>query len=149
MKSDISLPIDGIYLNIRVGIIFKYQDKVLIEIRKDRVGNSVIPGGRVKIDEYRIEALKREIKEEMNYDLLDDRIIYKDTIESFFTINDKDVHELFFIYEYLMDEKIYEGLLTIKENRDNHMTDYIFVGYDEFEKVDLLPMDLRDIIKSN
>ena len=149
MKSDISLPIDNIYLNIRVGIIFRYQGKVLIEIRKDRVGNSVIPGGRLKIDEYRIEALKREIKEEMNYDLLDDRIIYKDTIESFFTFDGKDFHELFFVYEYLMDEKVYEDLLKIKENLDNHATEYIFVRYDDLEKIDLVPMDLREIIKSN
>ena len=53
MKSDIVVKIDDIILNIRVGIIFKYHDNVLIEIRKDRTGNSVIPGGRVKIDEYR------------------------------------------------------------------------------------------------
>lgn len=147
MKSDIALKIDDIFLNIRVGIIFKYQNKVLIEIRKDRVGNSVIPGGRVKIDEYRIEALKREIKEEMGIILDDKKIIYKDTIEEFFDFDNKTYHELFFVYEYVIDEYFYQELLRVKENKDNSTTEYIFVSYDEFDKVNLLPMKIRDIIK--
>ena len=147
MKSDISLPIDGIYLNIRVGIIFKHHGKVLIEIRKDRVGNSVIPGGRLKIDESRIDALKREIKEEMNYNLSIDKISYCDTIESFFSFDGKDVHELFFVYLYDMDDEIYNELDNIKENQDNKATDYMFVTPNELGEVNLLPMELRDIIK--
>ncbi len=147
MKSDLHLTVDDITLNIRVGIIFKYQGKVLIEIRKDRVGNSVIPGGRLKIDELREDALKREIREEMDYELEDNRIFYKDTIETFFDFDGKRYHEIFFVYEYQMDDEIYHELLTKKENQDNHITDYIFVSYDEFDKVDLLPMEVRDIIK--
>ena len=147
MKSDISIKIDDIVLNIRVGIIFKYHEKTLIEIRKDRVGNSVIPGGRVKIDELRIDALKREIKEEMGITLIDEKIKYKDTIEEFFDYDNKTFHEFFFVYEYEMDEEMYYELLKIKENQDNHLTDYIFVGYDEFDKVNLLPMKLRDLIR--
>lgn len=147
MKSDIALKIDDIFLNIRVGIIFKYQNKVLIEIRKDRVGNSVIPGGRLKIDEYRFEALRREIKEEMGIILDDKRIIYKDTIEEFFNFDNKKYHELFFVYEYVMDDDFYQELLKVKENKDNNTTEYIFVSYDEFDEVNLLPMKIRDIIK--
>lgn len=147
MKSDIAIKIDDIYLNIRVGIIFKYQNKVLIEIRKDRTGNSVIPGGRLKIDEYRVEALKREIKEEMGVYLVDNKIKYKDTIEEFFSFDNKKFHELFFVYEYEMDDDFYQELINIKENQDKHMTDYIFVSYDEFDNVNLLPMKIRDIIK--
>ena len=147
MKSDIMVKIDDIYLNVRVGIIFKYHEKVLIEIRKDRVGNSVIPGGRVKIDEYIGDALKREIQEEMGISLTNERIKYKDTIEEFFDFDNKKFHEIFFVYEYEMDEDFYQELLNIKENQDNHITDYIFVGYDEFDKVNLLPMKIRDVIK--
>ena len=62
---DLSIMVGEYKLNIRVGVIFKYHEKVLIEIRKDRIGNSVIPGGRVKINESSIDALMREIKEEM------------------------------------------------------------------------------------
>ena len=147
MKSDLKLTIDDIILNIRVGIIFKYHNRVMIEIRKDRVGNSVIPGGRVKIDELRIDALKREVKEEMNYILDESRIKYRKTLEYFFNFDGNKFHEFFFVYEYEMNEKIYEELSKVKENQDNHITDYIFVSFDEFDKVDLLPMEIRDIIK--
>lgn len=147
MKSDLKLAIDGFILNIRVGIIFKYQNKVMIEIRKDRVGNSVIPGGRIKIDELREDAIKREIKEEMNYTLEDSRIKYRKTLEYFFDFEGNKFHEFFFVYEYEMDEIIYQQLLSIKENQDNHITDYIFVNYNEFNQVNLLPMEIRDIIK--
>ncbi len=147
MKSDIIVKIDDIYLNVRVGIIFKYHDNVLIEIRKDRTGNSVIPGGRVKIDEYRVDALKREIKEEMGITLVDEKIKYKDTIEEFFSFDNKKFHEIFFVYEYEMDDDFYQELLKVKENQDNHITDYIFISNDEFDKVNLLPTKIRDIIK--
>lgn len=146
MKSDIAIKIDDIYLNIRVGIIFKYHDNVLIEIRKDRTGNSVIPGGRVKIDELRVDALKREIKEEMGITLVDEKIKYKDTIEEFFSFDDKKFHEIFFVYEYEMDDDFYQELLKVKENQDKHITDYIFISYDEFDKVNLLPMKIRELI---
>lgn len=146
MKSDIIVKIDDIYLNIRVGIIFKYHDSVLIEIRKDRIENSVIPGGRVKINELRVDALKREIKEEMGIILNDDKLKYKDVIEEFFDFDDKTFHELFFVYEYEVDEDFYQKLSKIKENQDSHITDYIFVSYDEFDKVNLLPVKIRELI---
>jgi 8-oxo-dGTP pyrophosphatase MutT (NUDIX family) len=148
MKKDLSLMVDGYNLNIRVGIIFKYHGKVLIEIRKDRVGNSVIPGGRMKVDENRVDTLKREIMEEMHYRLDEDKIEYIDTIESFFKFNGVKVHEFFFVYQYDMNDKIYDSLSQIKENLDGANTDYIFVSPSEFNDVNLLPMELRDIINN-
>lgn len=147
MNGDITVKVNDMYLNIRVGMIFKYNGKVLIEIHKNRVGNSVIPGGRLKINESRIDAIKREIKEEMNYVLEDNRIIFKDTIENFYEFDNQKYHELFFVYEYVMDDEIYHKLEEIKENSDNPKTEYIFVGYDEFDEVYLLPMELRSLIK--
>ena len=147
MKRDLVLDIDDIILNIRVGIIFKYKDKVLIEIRKDRTGNSVIPGGRIRIGERSIDALKREIMEEMDILLVDDKIIYKKTMENFFTFDGKKCHEIFFIYEYIVDDEDYQTLLKVKENQDSNITEYIFINYDQFDEVNLLPLEIRDIIK--
>ena len=147
MKRDIAIKIDDIILNIRVGIIFKYNNKVIVEVPKNNMYNSVVPGGRLKVGEYRIDALKREIKEEMNFNLLDKKIKYRDTIESFFEFDNQNFHELFFVYEYLVDENDYEELLKIKENQDNHRTTYEFISYDQFDEYNLLPMEVRDIIK--
>lgn len=147
MKSDLSLMIDGIKLNIRVGIIFKYHNTVLLEVPRVANSNSVIPGGRVKIDELCIDAIKREIREEMNFDLQDEKIKQLKHLESFFTFDNIKFHEFFFVYEYQVDENDYQKLKIIRENQDNHKTDYIFSRYDEFDKYNLLPLEVRDIIK--
>ena len=144
---DLNIIVDGFRLNIRVGVIFKYQEKVLIEVRKDRIGNSVIPGGRIKIGEKSCDALIREIKEELNINLSKDKLKYINTLEYFYEFDNCKVHEIFFIYQYLIDEQMYQKLTKVKENLDNHITEYLFVDNDEFEKYNLLPLEIRDIIK--
>ncbi len=143
---DLSVNIGEYKLNVRVGIIFKYQDKVLIEIRKDRLGNSVIPGGRIKIGERSIDALIREIKEEMGINLNKNEIIYENTMENFFTFDNTKFHEIFFVYKYNVDDMFYQKLLNVKDNIDNHITEYLFVPFHEFDEVNLLPLEIRDII---
>ncbi len=145
---DLAIMVDNIKLNMRVGIIFKHQNAVLLEIPRINGGNSVIPGGRIKIDELRYDAIKREIKEELNFNLVDDKIIFKETLEYFFEMDNIKFHEFFFVYEYVMDEDDYQKLLTIKENQDNHKTDYAFVDFNDLEKVNLLPLEIRDIIRN-
>ena len=143
---DLSISVSDYILNIRVGVIFKYHGKVLIEIRKDRVGNSVIPGGRIKIGENSSNALVREINEEMGIVLDKDKLIYDKTIEEFFTFNNSKYHEIFFVYEYPVNDILYQKINSIEDNLDNHITEYLFVLPEEFDKVDLLPLEIRDII---
>ena len=147
MLMDLSIMVGDYKLNIRVGVIFNYQGKTLIEIRKDRVGNSVIPGGRIKIGERSDDALIREIKEEMGIILKRNKLIYKSTIEEFFTFDNTKYHEIFFVYIYPVNDELYQKIISIEDNLDNHITEYIFVTYEEFEKCVLLPMKIRDIIK--
>ena len=146
--NDITVMMDNIKLNMRVGMIFEYNDSLLLEIPRVSNGNSVIPGGRIKIGELRLDAIKREIKEELGFILRDDKIEYKETMEYFFVMNNIKFHEFFFVYSYLMDENDYQELSKIKENQDNHNTDYMFIKYDDFEKVNLLPLEIRDIVRN-
>lgn len=53
--------------NVTVKIMLRYKDKVLIVEHKD--GNFGFPGGHVEWNESLIGALKRELKEELNYNL--------------------------------------------------------------------------------
>ncbi len=146
--SDLAIMVDNIKLNIRVGMIFKYHDTVLLELPRRENSNSVIPGGRLKIDELRIDGIKREIKEELNFDLKDEKIVFKGTIENFFEIDNIKFHEFAFVYEYLVDDNDYQKLSAIKENQDNHFTDYAFIKLNDLEKVNLLPLEVRDIIRN-
>ena len=145
---DLSLMIDEIKLNIRVGIIFKHNNSVLVELPRVEDGNSVIPGGRVKIDELCFDAIKREIKEEMHFDLQDEKIVFRKNLEYFFVFNNVKYHEFFFVYEYLMDDNDYQKLKLIKENMDNHASHYAFADFKDLRKVNLLPLEVIDIIKN-
>ena len=144
---DLNLIIDNYRLNIRVGVIFKYNDKILIEVRKDRVGNSVIPGGRIKIGENSSKALIREMNEEMGIDLDLAKLNYCKTIENFYFFDNINVHEIFFIYKYPVNDELYNKILNVKENLDNHETEYLFVNYNEFDKYNLLPLEIRNLSK--
>ena len=146
MNNDISVMINNKKLNIRVGIIFRYEDKVLVEVPKYNFYNSVVPGGRIKIGEYSIDAIKREIKEEMGFELLDSKLGFVKTLEEMFTFNNIDYHEIFFIYKYNVDEDDYNLLIKIKDNQDNANSYYKFITKEEFNEYNLLPLEIRDII---
>ena len=143
---DLSIVVDNQLLNIRVGVIMKYDGKTLIEIPKEK-GNSVIPGGRVKIGENTKDALKREIKEEMGITLNKNKMIFKSVLENFFMADNRKVHELFFVYEYSISNNEYQKIIKIKKNLDSGKTYFSFLKNSEFNKVNLLPKEVISIIK--
>ncbi len=141
---DISLMIDEVKYNFRVGAVLQYKDKVLIE-QGDIAPFCVIPGGRVKILEDTISALNREIKEELGIDIsnLDGELI--SVIENFFTENGVKFHELYFIYKYnlIEDYGIKDGML----NLDSLRTKYYWKELNEFENLYILPTKLKEVVK--
>lgn len=143
---DLSIILDNSKLNIRVGVIFKYQDEILIELSK--VGsNSVIPGGRVKILEKTIDALIREIKEEMNINLIKEKLSFFKVYENFF--QDKlNVHELFFVYQYEVNKNDYDILSKVSDNQDNNNSYFKFIKINELDNINLLPETLLNDIKT-
>ncbi len=144
---DLSIMIDDIKLNIRVGVILKYGEKVLIEISKIG-GNSVIPGGRIKIGEASIDALVREMNEEMRFLLVREKLRFKDIYENFFILDNVKVHELFFVYEYNVNNLEYKVISKIKNNMDNESSYFEFVKISDLNKINLLPKKIIDLIKN-
>jgi len=53
--------------NVAVKIIIKWKDWILV--RRHRNGVFDFPGGRMKFGETILDTLKRELKEELNYNL--------------------------------------------------------------------------------
>ena len=145
MASDLKIDIDNVRLNIRVGVIIRHNDDFIIEISKEG-RNSVIPGGRIKINEDSKSAIVRELKEEMNFDVDKSRLKQLNVFENFFVYDKKDTHELFFLYEYILSEEEFANL-KVEQNYDSQTTYFTYIPKYDLDKYNLLPIELHEIIR--
>ena len=146
MNKDLSVMIDDVKLNIRVGAIIKYQDKILVEKNKN-VDFYVVPGGRVKTLENSKDTLLRELNEELGIDFSNEEFKLKSFIENFFTFDNNKYHELYLLYEVTLqkDYNLHDGM----QNLDNINTNYYLFNYEEFKQHKILPDKLKEIIENN
>ena len=108
----------------RAIILTEDEQSIYLLYRKKKENNKIItyyaiPGGMIEEDETVEEAVKREIKEELNKEI--EITGYISTVENFFTMNGKKYHEILFIYkaEFKYEEnKKLEEVLENKEGKD-------------------------------
>lgn len=145
MKKDLSIMVDDVKFNFRVSCIMKYKGKVLVE-KNPEVSHSVFPGGRVMTMEDTKEALIREIKEEMHFDISKKDIELKAIIENFFRSNGVKYHEIGFVYKIELNEK--DELVHRKElvNYDSENSYYEYVNIDNIAKEPILPSVVKNLI---
>lgn len=145
--SDLSIIIDGIKFNVRVGLLIKRRSDILIECNSD-YDFVVLPGGRVKTLESSEDALIREINEEMKIDLTNYNLEFIGIDENFFELDNIKYHELYFIYKIEIDENnedFKDGMI----NYDSKVNYYKWVNILDLKEVNLLPKSLINIIDSN
>lgn len=145
MASDLKIDIDNIRLNIRVGAILRYNDQVIIEISTEG-RNSVIPGGRIKINESSKLSLVRELEEEMRFFADINKLKQVKVFENFFEYDNKKFHEIYFVYEYVLSEQEYNSL-DLSTNYDNSSTYFKLVSKFEMQKHNVLPTELYELIE--
>lgn|SRR5574344_1020980 len=143
---DISIKVDEIKFNFRVGAILSYQERILIEVGEN-VPFAVIPGGRVKTMEDTKEALDREIKEELGIDISNLKSTLISVVENFFELKDTKYHELYFIYKIELDKdyNIQDGML----NLDSYGSKYYWKTKEELNNTKMLPVELKEIAYAN
>lgn len=145
--SDLSIIIDGIKFNVRVGLLIKRRSDILIECNSD-YDFVVLPGGRVKTLESSKDALIREINEEMKIDLTNYNLEFICIDENFFELDNIKYHELYFIYKIELDENnddFKDGMI----NYDSKVNYYKWINILDLKEVNLLPKSLISIIDSN
>ena len=145
--SDLSIIIDGIKFNVRVGLLIKRRRDILIECNSD-YDFVVLPGGRVKTLESSKDALIREINEEMKIDLTNYNLEFIGIDENFFELDNIKYHELYFIYKIEIDENndnFKDGMI----NYDSKVNYYKWINILDLKEVNLLPKSLISIIDSN
>lgn len=145
--SDLSIIIDGVKFNFRVGLLVKKKKQVLVECNPD-FDFVVLPGGRVKTLESSEDALIREINEEMKIDLTNYNLEFLGIDENFFELYNIKYHELYFIYKIEIEENnedFKDGMI----NYDSKVNYYKWVNILDLKEVNLLPKSLINIIDSN
>ncbi|MCI5521999.1 MAG: NUDIX domain-containing protein [Tenericutes bacterium] len=144
---DLSVMIDNVKFNYRAGLLIEKGNKVLVECNP-AIDFVTLPGGRVQTLESSMDALKREIKEEMNIELDSERIKMRALIENFFEMDEKKYHELYFLYKLKVTSKDTEFKKDMK-NIDSKASYYKWVKKEDLEKENLLPVVLRDLVMRN
>lgn len=145
--SDLSIIIDGVKFNFRVGLLVKMKKQILVECNQD-YDFAVLPGGRVKTLESSEDALIREINEEMKIDLTNYNLEFIGADKNFFELDNIKYHELYFIYKIEIDENnedFKDGMI----NYDSKVNYYKWVNILDLKEVNLLPKSLINIIDSN
>ena len=101
---DLSMMVDDVKFNYRVGLIIELDGKVFVEVNPN---NSfvTIPGGRVHTLEYTKETVIREAYEEMGIKLNKNDLNLHAVIENFFEMDDIKFHELYFLYKLVLDKE--------------------------------------------
>ena len=105
-------------------------------------------GGKIKFGEKSSDALQREIFEEIGAGIVD--VEYLGVIESIFTYNGKNGHEVIFIYtaRFLKQEYYNKGELVANEN-DGRTVRVLWKDVAEFRNDNpehLFPIGLLDLI---
>ena len=146
MAKDLMIDIDGARLNVRVGVIMRHADDVVIEI--STVGrNSVIPGGRIQINEKSTSALVRELQEEMGITFAEEKMTLVKVFENFYTMGGKPSHEIYFLYEYVLsDDELAQ--INFDTNEDNENTYFALVPKTDMAKYNVLPLTLYPLINN-
>lgn len=144
---DISVMIDDVRFNYRVGLIIENNDDVLVEFNP-KVNFVVIPGGRVKTLESTKQAIRREIMEELKYELKDEENYLCGVVENFFEYNLIKNPELYFIYKMKIDnnhELFKEKLI----NFDSEQSYFKWVKKGDLDNAKLLPEVLINFCKTD
>jgi ADP-ribose pyrophosphatase YjhB (NUDIX family) len=87
---------DGMRFNYRVAAICRHDDHVLIQ-RAVTDELWAMPGGRCELGEPSDVTIRRELAEEIGVVATIGRLLF--VVESFFTLNGEDRHELCFYYD--------------------------------------------------
>lgn len=146
-NQDISVSLKNNYrFNFRVAAYFEYNNKVLLhKIDADDFWNLV--GGRVKTGETTIQAIKREIKEELNTDIIDAKLIL--ISENFFKFNENNGHEMLFVYKITLDKN--SEILKCEEFRGQDRKDatYRWIDKQDIKNHKCLPKLIYELVKEN
>lgn len=128
----------------RTAIIFTCKGKILlVKRRKGDLNYYCFPGGTIEKNEDITEAMKREIQEELSYNIVTNprQILY---------LNKKDLREeSFYFYQEL--KNTFKPKLSIhspefKKISDKYLFQPIWVNYAKIKKLSIFPVEIKTLL---
>lgn len=147
-NNDIKIKMGNGKFNFRVAGIFEYEDRILIQKSENDNFYGLI-GGRVKINEKTIDALKREIKEEIDFNVKEENCKLVRIYENFFEYNHTKFHELLFVY--IIQLKSYDEIEKQKDFLccDKFTTKMTWITKSQLDGIDIRPAEIKQIFGGN
>ena len=135
---------DGLTFMYRVGGIAVHDGHLLVE-RNVRHGFCFVPGGRVEYGENAVEALAREIREELSEEVEVGRLIL--VADDLYELDDDRFQEiaLYFLIGFPRGSKILDGDGVFRGSEPG--TTFQWIPLDDVEKANLLPAFLRERVR--
>jgi 8-oxo-dGTP pyrophosphatase MutT (NUDIX family) len=131
---DLSIDLNNTILYIRVAVLIKGQNGYIFEKHKDDY--VFIVGGKIQLNETSLQAAKRELKEELNLDIID--LKFKSIIENIYKKpTGQKVHEICFLYE---TASIYDKPLD---------DDFVEINNQNKDDFDIRPLIIKEFIGEN
>lgn len=136
-KTDVCYSCDGVKFNFRVSCVISSNGKFLLhKKKKDSFWNLI--GGRVSLGESSIDAVRREIKEEIGCSCSIKSLA--NVSENFFTLNNTVYHEILMIFYGELED-------DIKEENIESDIEIKWFSREEIEKLDIRPKYTKNILK--
>lgn len=134
--------------NFRVAALAIYKNKVLLH-RYEGFDGWALPGGRAELQENTQETIVREMKEELDEEIVVERLLW--CCESFFSHLNKEVHELGFYY--LISFKEDTPLLHMEEEFEKIELDgskmiFKWIDIDELDNLKIVPAFIKQKVKN-
>lgn len=123
---------------VSVKVVFRCEDKVLYY--KTRKGINDVPGGHIEFGEGILEALKRELKEEIGFDLSDDPILFH---AWHYISRDGSAHRVYLMYLIDLPEKTSFKSLEYPDG-----ITYLWVNKEEIISSDIMEQQKEFLIKA-
>ncbi len=130
---DLTIPLGGTTLNIRVTIIMETDKGYLVQKHKNSYYFFI--GGRMKLNESSQEASKREMLEETGLAISDFKLV--SVIENFYNNDQSNIQEITFVYLAPKIDKVSEEFGLIEVTKE------------EMESLDIRPQKIKNIILEN
>lgn len=143
-QEDLKFKINNFDFHSRASVIIYNKDKSKVLLFKVEDGRDfyLLPGGKIRAGEDSLTAIKREVKEELGYDL---EFTISSVNENFLVKNKINIMQYEFLYKTIYYNSIEKEIFNCLDRKDQT---FHWISINDIDKVKILPSNLKPVIKN-